>query len=105
VSKSQQAWHLAPERVARACVTFLGPEAHIKLTSRTAKLEYQCRGKRLGNYLEQVQETFALVLQGLYFELEQTRPGEYQLPRPVRTVVTEHADAEQTPPSKGDQVT
>lgn len=105
VSKSRQAWHLKPERIARDCVMFFGPRASIKLTTRTATLRYPCSGSRLGNLPEVLQERFACVLQGLYFDIEMPRTGEYLLPRPVRMTITEHADAEQTSRTEGDQMT
>ena len=87
VSKRQQEWHLQPERVARDCAMFFGPDASIELTARTATLHYRYLGAGLGTMPETLQGRFALVLQGLYFDMEQVRLGDYRL-----VLVGSHAD-------------
>lgn len=107
VPKQQQAWHLEPKRVQRTVSTFFGAGTDLKLTSRTVSLRHSFTGDSIGTTPDQAQERLGDVLSGLYFDVQRLGTyGPYQLPRPVRVVITEQlADAEQTSPSKGDQVT
>jgi hypothetical protein len=107
VPKKQQAWHLDPERMQRTLSVLFSHRADITLTSRTVSVRCTYEGERLGSVTDDYQDRLGEVLSALYFDVQRAGTyGPYQLPRPVRVVITEQAaDSEQTSPSKGDQVT
>lgn len=107
VPKKQQAWHLQPERVKSTVSTFFGAGTSVKLTARTASLRYSFSGATIGTMPDQLQDRLGDVLSSLYFDVRRLGTfGPYQLPRPVRVVITEQAaDDKQTPPIEGDHVT
>ncbi|MEW1565795.1 hypothetical protein AB0454_22750 [Streptomyces sp. NPDC093509] len=105
--KQRQAWHLAPERVQRTLSVLFSSRADLTMTARTVSVRCTYEGERPGSVTDNYQDRLGEVLSALYFDVERgSTYGPYQLPRPVRVVITEQAaDAEQTSPSKGDRLT
>ncbi|MFI0822283.1 hypothetical protein ACH4TX_42080 [Streptomyces sp. NPDC021098] len=101
VSVQQQAWHLDPERVQKTIEVFFAPGTSLSLTSRTARLATAFSGEQLGYALDRMERTLGTLLHCLYFDTG--RSVEKKLPGPVRFEIVERR--EQTPPTKGDQVT
>lgn len=100
VSKSQQEWHLADERVQRAVETFFPQGSSLMLTARRVHLRTQFTGSQVGSYPDSVERSLASLLQCLYFETGHAAGG--SLPSPVRFEIVERT--EQTPPIEGDQM-
>ncbi|MFH9403299.1 hypothetical protein ACH4JS_26640 [Streptomyces sp. NPDC017638] len=82
-------FHTQPERISRALATFIGGQAELTLTARTAHLTVAAL-TQLPNP-KYWQQRLGEVLDSLWLDVPRIR-GDYQLPSPVRFDIRETPD-------------
>jgi hypothetical protein len=85
-NRMRDEWNLQPERIARTVAAFVGGDATLTLTPRTARLNATAL-TQLPNP-QYWQQRMGEVLDGLRLDVPRIR-GEYQLPGPVRIEIRE----------------
>ena len=85
-SRAVDDFHIQPERIARTVATFVGGDAELTLTARTARLNVSDL-TQLPNP-KYWQQRMGEILHCLWLDVPRVR-GDYQLPSPVRFDIRE----------------
>lgn len=85
-NRARDDFHVQPERIARVLATFIGSDAELTLTARTARLNVSALAQ-LPNP-KYWQQRMGEVLDCLWMDVPRVR-GDYQLPSPVRFDIRE----------------